>query len=77
MAIFRTSRMAFNCKKMDEEGVTKIVCEPLEIKGETKQKLSERPVIFIKLQNGFDLIDDGGLPKDVIKELDEYLGFFK
>lgn len=76
--LIQTKRMTFNCKKMDDEGVTKVVCEPIEIRGNVKQRLSERPVQFRLTENGYlDLIDDGGVPKDIIKELDEYLSFFR
>jgi len=75
---FRTrSGLSFNCRKEEREGNVLIKCEPIEKKDDIKQQLSERPIILRLTENGkLDLIDDGGVDRKIIEELDEYLEHF-
>jgi len=72
---FQSSRgLAFNCRKDDRDGVVIIRCSPIERKNDIKQQLGERDVKIRVLENGkLDFQDDGGVPKPIMEELDEYL----
>lgn len=72
---FQSSRgLAFNCRKEDRDGVVIIKCSPLEKRDDIKQQLGEREVQIKVLENGkLDFMDDGGVPKPIMEELDEYL----
>jgi hypothetical protein len=74
----KRSGIAFNCVKEDREGTTIVKCEPIEKRGEIREKLVIRPILLRQLEDGkFDLIDDGGATKDIIKELNDYLKYLE
>jgi len=81
--IFRTSSgKRFNCKKIDEEGFTKVVCRPIEEIGQIAKPLSSGEVVFRIMQDPrtgrivADVIDDGGSDRKTLEELDQYIRYF-
>ncbi len=72
---FTSSRgLSLNCRKEERDGVVIIRCSPIEKRDDIKQQLGERDIQIQVLENGkLDLKDDGGVPKPVMEELDEYL----
>jgi hypothetical protein len=79
--VFAVKGRRFNCKKLEEEGITKIVCQPIEKIGSVDKPLTDRPIVFRVAQDPItgktyaDLLDDGGADKKLIKELDEYISY--
>ncbi len=67
-----------NCKIVEENGVKRVVCEPLLEKGDEKLPICDRPVVG-KITKGYgdkvivELEDDGGCAPEVILEIDDYL----
>ncbi|HDH44851.1 MAG TPA: hypothetical protein ENG66_05610 [Thermococcus sp.] len=72
------SKKKFRCKKVEKEGITLVTCSPVEKKGEILEALGEGEVVFKIDPNTrvAELIDDGGVDRQTIKELDEYIKYF-
>lgn len=73
------SKKAFNCKTMTEnETNAKIVlCEPVEITPDGREiPIGKEPVKF-RIEGKIPvLISDGGVDRETLKELDEYIERF-
>ena len=75
--ILTKSNKAFRCRKEERDGVTFIVCSPVEKKGNVKVNIGEGEVLFRVTDTGkAELINDGGVDRKTIEELDEYLKYF-
>jgi hypothetical protein len=80
--IFNIRGKRYNCVKLQEEGITKVVCKPMEKIGEETKPLTERPIVFRIVKDSItgktyaDLLDDGMADKGLIKELDEYISYW-
>ena len=70
--------VSLNCKREDNpDGIQLIKCEPLEKRDDVVQNLGQREVQFRVLENGkVELLDDGGVNREIVKELDDYLNYF-
>lgn len=78
MALIRLeqSKKAFNCRTEETDNGKFIICEPVEIKGNSEIPIGREPVKF-KLNGKVPvLISDGGVDRETLEELDEYLEKF-
>lgn len=72
------TQKAFNCRKLNkEDGGKVIVCEPVEILPDGRERpIGKEPVKF-KIEGKIPVLeDDGGIDRQTLKELDEYLERF-
>ena len=69
----KTTGLALNCRKEERDGVVIVRCAPIEKREDIRQELGERETVFKVMNGKLELIDDGGVPKHIMKELDDYL----